>query len=81
VTVALEEVEEGRALRFGSELCGKQLSSVSAFLRGPAVIEVQQLRVEKIGVDTGDLPACVEVAGVLLARDEAAVQVRGSASR
>ena len=57
------------------ELGGEELAAELRLLRGAAVAEVEQNRVEQAWVDGAGLPARVEVARQFLVGDEAAVEI------
>ena len=73
--VELEELEERRPSGLGGELRGEELAAELRLLRGAAIAEVEQNRVEQAWVDRAGLPARVEVARHFLVGDEAAVEI------
>jgi hypothetical protein len=64
---------------FCGPLGGVQLASVARLLCGATIAEGQKLRVETVEDDVAGLSAGVEVARMFLARNEATVEIGGSA--
>lgn len=68
-------------MRIGSPLGREELAAEAGLLPFSFVREREQDRIEEIGVDAGDLPACVEIGRLVLPGDEAPVDIGAAASR
>ncbi len=73
VAFVLEELGERHA-RPGFDDVREQLPAEANLLRLSVVGQVQQHRVKRVEIDLVGVPAGVEVAGLVLSGDEAAVQ-------
>src|SRR6266545_92905 len=80
VARALKELQK-RPTRYSfDELRREKLSAESLFLSSAFIVEVEEDRVEHVGVDTSHIPRHVDVAWFTLRRDEAAAHEHPSAA-
>ena len=73
--VLLEVVHEASSGWVSRQLGGEQLAAALRLLRSTPIGEVEQDGIKEPRVDVSGFPAGVEVAGLVLGRDEAAVDV------
>ena len=73
VAVALEEIAKQRAQRVCGRVGGKQLASVLCLLRATPRVEGQKHFIDDVEVNPIQVPTGIEVARILLGRNEAAI--------
>ncbi len=67
---------EERHTRCGEAIRQKELALKARFLRCSLIREIKEDRVEQARVHAGGIPAGVKIAGELLGRDEAPINVQ-----